>query len=90
MMYQIGTRAVQPIVCFIQGYCKCIWFEIAFVFLLNGLLYSVQSKRLLIHIYMYTEWKSKHMRHTLVFGDWSLITGRGGGGGYKTARGVGK
>ena len=55
MMYQKGTRAVKPIGYFIQGYCKCIWLEIAFVFLLNGLLY-ISTKQEAAH----TECKSKH------------------------------
>ena len=59
MMYQKGTRGVKPIVYFIQGYCKYIWLEIAFVFLLNGLLESVHNKRLLIHRVQ----KSAHVKH---------------------------
>ena len=59
MMYQKGARGVKPIVYFIQGYCKYIWLEIVFVFLLNGLLESVQNKRLLIHRVQ----KSAHVKH---------------------------
>ena len=37
LTYVKGTRAVQSIVHFIQGYCKYIWLEITFVLFLNRL-----------------------------------------------------
>ena len=75
MMYQKGTRAVKPIVYFIQGYCTCIWLEIAFVFLGCYNQYKARGCS-------YRECKSQHMLHTLAL--LGLVTNHGKGGGGAT------